>query len=279
MAERLRTPISVRSTTLAWTPGEPITRDLLASIEPQAAEPVHPDFSARAAIWKDHRAGLISFAEAQRRSAAIGAPPTAPPRLLPPSQKLSGAPRKPKETRPLAQRPSPNDSRQYTPAMATTAARDDRLTPNAKALLQVLRARCGKTRETTITTGTAGNIMSRSTRTIRRYLTQLVRWGYVETKVRMNRNGMHIGLTIIVTDLVAPFYESAKGLARWLAEMPSAALRPFTSVVAGKQGRTLMSSKNQTPISSLMEKADTSRFASRGRLGSEDGGGFRPFGR
>ncbi|HER8900609.1 TPA: hypothetical protein VMX41_001806, partial [Streptococcus pyogenes] len=31
----------------------------------QASEP-HPDFAARAAIWRDHARGLLSFAEAQR---------------------------------------------------------------------------------------------------------------------------------------------------------------------------------------------------------------------
>ncbi|WP_062213222.1 helix-turn-helix domain-containing protein [Aureimonas sp. AU12] len=161
--------------------------------------------------------------------------------------------------------------------MATTAARDDRLTPNAKAFLQVLRARCGKSRETIITKGTAANIMARSTRTIRRYLDDLIRYGYIQSEIRTNRNGMHIGLVITVTELAAPFFESAKGLARWLAETPSAVFRPFEGVVAGFQGRTLMSPKNQTPISSLNERKDTSRFAPREKLRNEERGKFRPF--
>lgn len=161
--------------------------------------------------------------------------------------------------------------------MATTAARDDRLTPNAKAFLQVLRARCGKSRDTTITKGTAANIMARSTRTIRRYLDDLIRYGYVTTEIRTNRNGMHIGLVITVTELAAPFFESAKGLARWLAETPSAVLRPFEGVVTGFQGRTLMSPKNQTPISSLTKTADAIRETARGKLRNEERGKFSPF--
>lgn len=260
----------------AWSSSAVSTPDLFASDAAQNAPP-HPDFLARAAIWRDQAAGLISRAEASRRSAAIGAPPTSTQRLVAAPQSGHGAPKKPKPACPRSLRPSPNKSRQYTPAMATTAARDDRLTPNAKAFLQVLRARCGKGRETTITKGTAANIMARSTRTICRYLNDLVRWGYIETRIRTNRNGMHIGLTISVTDLAAPFYESAKGLASWLAETPGAILRPFDGVVSGFKGRTLMSPKNQTPISSLIGRTDTPRYAGRERLGSEERGRFRPF--
>lgn len=276
MADRSRTPISVRTTNHAPQSSVVSTTDLFAFDAQQNAAP-HPDFEARAAIWRDQRAGLISHAEASRRSAAIGAPPTMPPRLVGTPSRVPGAPKSTKPSRPRHTRPSPNDSRQYAPAMATTAARDDRLTPNAKAFLQVLRARCGKGSETIITKGTAANIMARSTRTIRRYLDDLVRYGYVTTEIRTNRNGMHIGLVVKMTELAAPFFESAKGLARWLAETPSAILRPFDGVIAGFQGVTLMSSKNQTPISYLGEKAVTTRFAGRGRLRSEERGGFQPF--
>ncbi|WP_062224520.1 hypothetical protein [Aureimonas sp. D3] len=131
--------------------------------------------------------------------------------------------------------------------MATTAARDDRLTPNAKAFLQVLRARCGKGRETAITKGTAGAIMSRSARTIRRYLVDLVRHGYVEIETRRNARGLHLGLTVRLTALVLPFFEEAKGLARWLAETPKAAFPPFSgSVLSGNAGVTLLTPKNQS---------------------------------
>ncbi|WP_199520213.1 helix-turn-helix domain-containing protein [Fulvimarina endophytica] len=201
-----------------------------------------PSFEARAAIWRDQQAGLISFAEAQRRSAAVGAAPT---QSLNDGKSGKGVARPP-VARPRHQRPVPNDSRQYAQPMATTAARDDRLTPNAKAFLQVLRARCGKGRETTITKGTAGNIMARSTRTIRRYLIDLVRFGYIELSIYRSPRGLHLGLMVKLTEKVMPFFEEAKGLARWLAETPAALFEPFKGVQAsGKQGVTLLSSRNQ----------------------------------
>jgi len=265
--EHFRTPRRVLVPTRACETGANAGTDLLALMQGLPDAP-HPDFSARAAIWRDQRAGLISISEAQRRSASIGAV-TATAQGTGAKQGRGGAPRPP-AARPRHERPSPNDSRQYAQAMATTAARDDRLTPNAKAFLQVLRARCGKGRETSITKGTAGNIMARSTRTIRRYLVDLVRFGYVELEIRRSARGLHLGLTVKLTALVAPFYEEAKGLARWLAETPLAAFRPFEGVFdPSKQGVTLLSSKNQTKTispSAALGSAVTNRYAARGRL-------------
>ncbi|KTQ97558.1 hypothetical protein NS226_04225 [Aureimonas ureilytica] len=214
----------------------------------------HPDFLARAAIWRDHAAGLISRAEASRRSAAIGAPH---PLVMQGMER-----REPPAHRPRHTRPSPDESRQYAQPMATTAARDDRLTPNAKAFLQVLRARCGKGRETTITKGTMGAVMSRSARTIRRYLVDLVRFGYVELETRRNARGLHLGLTVRLTGLVMPFFDEAKGLARWLAETPKAAFVPFSgSVLSGNAGVTLLTPKNQSHNNSLHVARKTGRKA------------------
>lgn len=229
-AERYRTPMRVPALAYPSDLGDGAATPLL---DHWPAEEIHPDFAARSAIWRDQRAGLISLAEAQRRSALVG------------QVKAEPALRRNAPPRPRHTRPAPNDSRQYAGSMATTAARDDRLTPNAKALLAVLRARCGKGRETTITKGTAGAVMSRSPRTIRRYLVDLVRFGYVELTTRCNARGLHLGLTVKLTDLVMPFYEEAKGLARWLAETPAALFRPFDAVFSGKPGVTLLSSKNQ----------------------------------
>ena len=210
--------------------------DLFGHSLPDRQGSPHPDFAARSAIWRDHSLGLISVAEAQRRSAAIGRATVA----HVPSSASSA-------TRPRHKRPAPNGSRQYSPNMATTAARDDRLTPNAKAFLQVLRARCGKGRETTITKGTMGAVMARSPRTIRRYLVDLVRFGYIELETRRNGRGMHLGLVVRITAAVAPFYEDLKGLAKWLAETPAAVFRPFDGVVSSfNQGVTLLTPRNQT---------------------------------
>lgn len=230
--KRFRAQWSARSTALA-PQGAAAETDLFAHIPAPQATP-HPDHLARLAIWRDQAAGLISVAEATRRSANVGREQTAK------------TERQTTPTRPRHKRPAPNQSRQYSGDMATTAARDDRLTPNAKAFLQVLRARCGKGYETTITKGTAGNLMARSTRTIRRYLVDLVRFGYVQLAIRRDHRGMHLGLIVTITEKVRPFYEEAKGLAEWLAEQPKAAFSPFAGVLSSKnKGVTLLSLKNQ----------------------------------
>lgn len=238
MADRSRTSMTVPTTgrvlNFEQTPATPL-------LDHWPAEEIHPDFTARTAIWRDQRAGMISLVEAQRRSALVGQV-----RAEPPLRR--NAPPRPRHTR-----PAPNDSRQYARSMATTAARDDCLTPNAKALLVVLRARCGKGRETTITKGTAGAVMSRSPRTIRRYLVDLVGFGYVELETRCNARGLHLGLTVKLTDFVMPFYEEAKGLARWLAETPAARFRPFDAVFSEKSGVTLLSLRNQSKKNLLLE--------------------------
>ena len=211
-----------------------------------------PSFEAKAAIWREFREGLISFAEAQRRSAKIGALQPEKPQSTIASGK--GAPRPP-VARPRYSRPAPNASRQYANPMATTALRDDRLTPGARALLVVLRARCGKGRRTEAAKGTLAAIMSRSTRTIRRYLGDLERFGYIVTEIRRTARGFHTGLVIEITEAVMPFFTEPKGLARWLGE--SALAKPFlpfaigsrTAQVAGfrdGKGMTVLSSKNQT---------------------------------
>lgn len=215
--------------------------------------PVSPEFEAKAAIWRDHGLGFISFVEAQRRSAMVD---RAAPKNSSPATKKPW----PLVACPRASREAPRKSRQYAQPMATTAARDDRLTPNAKAFLQVLRARCGKGRETTITKGTAGNIMARSTRTIRRYLVDLVRCGYVDVSISRNHRGLHLGLVVTLTEKVLPFFQEVRGLARWLAETPAAVFEPFKGVLGPKdQGVTLLSSRNQFSKNHTFEKLRKSR--------------------
>ncbi|ALN75621.1 helix-turn-helix domain-containing protein [Aureimonas sp. AU20] len=251
--EHSRTPMSVPVPARASTRGPSAGTIPLDLVEGEGAGP-HPDFLARAAIWRDQAAGLLSLAEARLRSAAIGREPggEAPSALARASR--SRPPRQTSAPRPRHSRPAPQESRQYAQPMATTAARDDRLTPHAKAFLQVLRARCGKTRETTITKGTAGNIMSRSPRTIRRYLVDLVRFGYIELKTRCNARGLHLGLTVTLTERVLPFFEEARGLARWLAETPKALFQPFDGMIDPSRmgsrisGVTVLSHRNQSQI-------------------------------
>lgn len=228
--------------------------DLFAAdtvVERQSAP--HPTFEARAAIWRDQANGLISLAEAQRRSAAIGAPQACSAR----SHARSTAPARPRHTR-----PAPNASRQYSGTMATTAARDDRLTPNAKAMLQVIRARCGKGRETSTCKATLASIMSRSARTVRRYLVDLVRWGYLEIETRRTARGLHTGLVIRITEKVLPFFAETKGLARWLAETDP--FNPFAASMPAEPRVTKLRPKNEFRKGSLSEPK---KWALRGEGG------------
>lgn len=237
-AERYRLPVGKAARALAYD-GEPATaRDLF----PAPAGDVHPDFAARAAIWRDQAAGVISIAEAQRRSSNIGRAVTAKVerRAAPPS--------------PRHLRPAPNESRQYAGAMATTACRDDRLVPQAKALLQVLRARCGKGRETKTTKTTLAAVMSRSTRSIARYLRDLEACGYIATRIRSTGCGLHLGLVVTITEKTVPFYETAGALASWLASTPEALSHSFAGrVLSGKAGMTSLSPKNQTSNISILK--------------------------
>ncbi|KTQ97130.1 hypothetical protein NS226_05260 [Aureimonas ureilytica] len=260
--EHSRTPLSVRGSALDLLKGravETMTLGPITGAEEGEGAALHPDFLARAAIWRDHTAGLISISEARRRSEAIGAQGGTP--SVAASALVRRKPRASAVASPRHARPAPRESRQYSGAMATTAARDDRLTPNAKAFLQVLRARCGKTRQTAITKGTMGAVMARSARTIRRYLVDLVRCGYIQLAVRRNARGLDLGLTVTLTDLVMPFYEDAKSLARWLAETPSAEALPFAgtlglrrprSVFAPLAGVTKPTHNNQSPKTLLL---------------------------
>ena len=257
----------------------------------QGARVPHPSFEAKAEIWREFREGRISLAEAQRRSAKIGALTDEQRRPVRPMYGAPGKPRPP-VARPREDRCEPNDSRQYTNPMATTAARDDRLTPQAKALLQIIRARAGKGTQTTTTKGTLAAILNRSTRSITRYLRDLERCGYLQTRIRADTRGFHLGLVLTITEKVLPFFSEVKKLAKWLGEsaglkpvvpfMPFSTSTPGTAGGSGSvrkargveslgvKGVTLLSSKNQT-------QNDSSPFDSNGlrknNRGAPTGGG------
>lgn len=154
-------------------------------------------------------------------------------------------------------RAEPRDSRQYVNPMATTAARDDRLTPQAKALLQVIRARCGNGIETRTTKTTLGAIMSRCTRSIQRYLQELVQFGYIGVGTRRNDRGSHTGLIIRLCQKVLPFWKDDRGLAEWLQEAGDKLPDPFdftnpqsmanNGYLFDFTGRTEMSPINYSP--------------------------------
>ena len=113
-------------------------------------------------------------------------------------------------------RPEPRPSRQYAGHMVTTAARDDRLTPQSKALLQVIRARCGNGRQTETCKTTLADIMSRHPRSVQRYLSELAQFGYIRTRIRRGFDGLYTGLVIWITETVLPFFANDGALAEWL---------------------------------------------------------------
>ncbi|MFY0736546.1 helix-turn-helix domain-containing protein [Aurantimonas sp. NFXS3] len=210
------------------------------------AEAPHPDFLKRLELF---RSGGVS---ALQRT------------LKPAPQTPSLFPARKPTPRPRHDRPEPRGSRQYADTMSTTAARDDRLTPNAKALLQVIRARCGKGRETPTCKSTLASIMSRSRRTIARYLRDLERFGYINTEIRCTGRGLHTGLIITITDAVLAFFAETKGLARWLAETKGLDGLPFAAETPGIHRVTQLSPTNEvTKDSFLSPRKGLSKDAGR----------------
>jgi len=135
-------------------------------------------------------------------------------------------------------RPEPRASVQYAGHMATTAARDARLTPQSKALLVVLRARCGKgTRTETCKTALA-HIMGVCTRSIGRYIAELVRFGYIDATARQGKSGLYTGLVVRITEKVLPCFRKVAWLAGWLAQNLGAN--------GGNQDRTELSYTNHS---------------------------------
>jgi len=115
-------------------------------------------------------------------------------------------------------RPEPRPSLQYAGHMATTAARDRRLTPQSKALLTILRARCGNGTRTDTCKTTLAHILGVCTRSVGRYVSELVRFGYIETRIRRGASGLHVGLAVLITEKVLPCFRKSAWLAGWLAQ-------------------------------------------------------------
>lgn len=136
-------------------------------------------------------------------------------------------------------RPEPRPSVQYAGHMATTAARDHRLTPQSKALLQVLRARCGTGMRTETCKTTLAHIMGVTTRSIGRYVSELVRFGYIDTRVRRGATGLYTGLVVNITAKVLPCFRKLTWLAGWLAHS-------LAAENGGNSDRTELSHKNHS---------------------------------
>lgn len=144
-------------------------------------------------------------------------------------------------------RPEPRPSIQYAGHMSTEAARDRRLTGQSKALLQILRARCGTGTHTATCKTTLAHIMGVSVRSIGRYLHELKRFGYLDLAVRHGRSGLHIGILAAITQKVLPCFRRPAWLAGWLA----ANLAGLDHPQSGESpGRTVLSCKNH-PLKDL----------------------------
>lgn len=101
----------------------------------------------------------------------------------------------------------PQSTKQYSKPMSTQAARDDRLTPQSKALLQLIVARTGRGRSTDTTKTTLGILLNRCPRSIQRYIAELIKFGYIRTQVlKSRRTGFFVGMRIWIMNSVLPYY-------------------------------------------------------------------------
>jgi hypothetical protein len=112
---------------------------------------------------------------------------------------------KPRPTR--LDRLPPRWSRQYARSMSTRVIRDARLTDGARALAVLIRAEAGNAGEFETTKLYLALEIGRSVRTIRRRLIELEAHGYIEVHHVTDERGVSLGLRIVVTDLLRPYYE------------------------------------------------------------------------
>ena len=108
---------------------------------------------------------------------------------------------------PRANRPPPDDSRQYIQELDSTAMRDDRLTPQAKACLAIIVAEIGNQPSRLLSKSYLARRLSRSPRTVQRYLGQLRRYGYLApAELVRSRKGWIKGQRIRAMPRVRPFW-------------------------------------------------------------------------
>jgi hypothetical protein len=104
----------------------------------------------------------------------------------------------------------PRPSRKYAKAMSASVIIDPRLTDGASRLAGLIRAEAGKAGEFNTTKLYLALAIERSTRTIRRRLIELETLGYIKVHHVTDDRGVSLGLRIVVTDLLRPYYEKAK---------------------------------------------------------------------
>jgi hypothetical protein len=108
---------------------------------------------------------------------------------------------------PRQSRPSPPQSRQYAGAMATTAARDQRLGRAAVALAVLLVAQAGGRGHADVTRTYLARTLGYSGRTVARGLAELRACGYVRTEHRLGQLGQTVGLRCQLRPALLPFWE------------------------------------------------------------------------
>lgn len=156
--------------------------------------------------------------------------------------------------------PAPRETRQYGRDYGTEHLRDRRLTPMARNLLGLIRARCGDGIQTAFTKGTMANCLGVSVRSIQRYVQELVRFGYITTEIRRGWGGLHTGLIVRIMEKVRPFYARPAMRAEWLKEEAKKALRAAVNAAnPSKSGRTGLSRTNKPNSYSLLFGPDTKR--------------------
>lgn len=112
---------------------------------------------------------------------------------------------------PRESRPEPAPSRQYVQGLDTTAMRDDRLSMGAKACLAVIVAEIGNHASRVLSKGYLAKRLSRSARTVQRYLAQLRRHGYLAPlETIRSRAGWTTGQRVRVMPRVRPFWHRVR---------------------------------------------------------------------
>ena len=92
--------------------------------------------------------------------------------------------------------------------------------------------------ETATTKTTLAHILRVTTRTIGRWLRDLVRFGYVEASARIGRTGLYTGLHLKLCEKVLPCFRKLPWLTGWLAQN--------LGTIGGNPDRTELSDTNHS---------------------------------
>jgi hypothetical protein len=108
---------------------------------------------------------------------------------------------------PRANRPAPRPSKQWCQAINTRVAADDRLSQGAKNCLVFIVSEIGNRGQRILCNSYLGYLMSRSPRTVQRYIAQLKKYGYIKAVELHCQRGMTTGREIsVVASAVRPFW-------------------------------------------------------------------------